>query len=58
MIEISKSERNYLEKNGCKFNVDIHKSHSKHPKMYLVESEKNLRAIEEYRKNTVVYTKA
>lgn len=58
MIEISRNERNYLEKSGCKFGVDIHKTYSKHPKYYLVENPKNIKKLNKYKKLSVIKTVA
>lgn len=40
MIAVTKQERDYLEKNGCVWEEDLHRSHSKHKKYYATENKK------------------
>lgn len=54
MIVISKDERNYLESKGLRMGKDMFRSHSKHPKYYLVEAPKAVRILYGYRKDSVV----
>lgn len=56
MIIISKNERNYLEKHGCKFGKDIHRTYSKHHKYYMVESARNLKLLKEYADKSIIKT--
>lgn len=52
MIKVSKREAFDLRKLiGEKY---IKKSYSKHPSYYMVESERNLAALEEYRKSKII----
>ena len=56
MTVITRNERDYLVKQGFKMSVDIFKSHSKHPKYYLVSSPRVLDVLNQYRKNVVTKT--
>ena len=56
MIEITKAERKALEEKGCVFHKDIFRSYSKHPKMYLVESQRNLKLLSKCRDEKLVKT--
>lgn len=56
MIVISRDERSYLESKGLRMSKDMFKTHSKHPKYYLVEAPKAMRLLDKYRKESVVYT--
>ena len=49
MTVITRNERDYLITQGFKLNVDIFKSHSRHPKYYMVCSSRALEALEKYR---------
>ena len=42
MIVISKDEKDELLKRGCVWHKDIHKTHSRWNKYFLVESKKNI----------------
>ena len=40
MIAITKSQRDYLEKKGCTFGDELHKTHSRYKHYYAIESKK------------------
>lgn len=54
MVEISKAERKDLESKGCVFGEDIFRTYSKHHKLYLVESKRNLRLLNECRNERII----
>lgn len=54
MVTITREERNYLMSQGFKVKEDLFKSHSRHPKYYLVETPKAVRVLEDYRKSKIV----
>lgn len=56
MVEITKTERKALEARGCQFHKDIFRTYSKHPKLYLVESKRNLKLLSQCRNEKVVET--
>ena len=56
MIVITRNERDYLITQGFKLNADIFKSHSKHPKYYLVSSPRVLDVLNQYRKDVITKT--
>ena len=58
MVTITREERNYLMSQGFKVKEDLFKSHSRHPKYYLVETPKAVRVLEVYRKSKVILTVA
>ena len=58
MVTITREERNYLMSQGFKVKEDLFKSHSKHPKYYLVENPKAVQVLEEYRKSLIIATVA
>lgn len=53
MIEISMTERKMLESKGCEFHKDIFKTYTRHPKFYLVESQRNLKLLNKCRNERV-----
>ncbi len=53
MLEITKSEAFAMRKQlGA---VNVKKSYSKNPKYYLVESNKNIKCLTQYRKERVLF---
>lgn len=52
LFRITDAERNYLEKNGCKFPNDLHKTvaSGKKKTIYATESEKVLNLLDQYYK--------
>ena len=56
MIIISKEERYYMESMGFKCGEDIFKTHTSHPKYYLVASPKAIRTLSKYRSDSIIAT--
>ena len=56
MLKISKEERDYLERHGCCFPDDIHKTVGKHKTYYATENTKVKRLLEQYKKDTTLAT--
>ena len=48
MIFITKKQRDYLEKNGCTFGEELHKTHSRYKHYFAVESRKVKSLLEQY----------
>ena len=48
MIKIDKETRNSLEKHGCKFGNDLHRTYGKHKTYYATTSPKVMKLIEEF----------
>ncbi len=57
MVQITKDERDYLEKNGARWQKDLHKTYSKHPKYYVTTSPKMEKLLMAYRDSHTTYTK-
>lgn len=49
---ITRAERDYLVSQGCRPNIDLFKSHSKHPKYYAVERQRVLQKLLDFQKST------
>lgn len=56
MIKISKNEKEYLVKNGCKWKEDVHRTYSNGSSKtyYATESRNVLKMLDKYRKNVTV----
>ena len=48
MIKIDKATRDYLEKHGCKFGSDLHRTYGKHKTYYATTSPKVMNLIEKF----------
>ena len=48
LIKISKTQRNYLEANGCSFPEDLHHTYGKHKTYYATESPKVKALLKQY----------
>ena len=48
MISITKSQKDYLEQNGCEFGEDLHTTHSHHHHYYATESGKIKTLLKNY----------
>lgn len=55
MINITKDEAMYLEKQGFRWHDHIHSTKTRHRKYYATESQKVLNAIAEYRQGRSIY---
>lgn len=53
MILITKDEKNHLVENGARWEKDIHRTYSKHPKYYITESDKMIKALNKYRASKI-----
>lgn len=51
MIKISKRERDYLEKNGCKWGTDLHKTYSDGKTYYASETKKVKELLTKYNRS-------
>jgi len=48
MIKITRNQRDYLEKKGCRFPDDLHHTYSKHKTYYATESPKVKSLLKQY----------
>ena len=48
MISITKHQRDYLEKNGCVFPDDLHRTYGKHKSWYATENKKVKTLLKQY----------
>lgn len=54
MIKIDKKLRDYLEKEGCKFGEELHRTYGRNKTYYATESSKVMKLIEKYNKSIIV----
>ena len=48
MFSITKKQKNYLEKNGCIWGEDLHRTHSKYKRYFATESGKVKSLLKKY----------
>lgn len=48
MISITKQQRDYLEKNGCLWGDDLHRTYSKNKSYYATENKKVKTLLKQY----------
>lgn len=54
MINITKNECKYLESKGAKWQQDLHRTYSSGHKLYVTESPRMKKLLNDYRKSIIV----